>query len=131
MRRERQPGGFAFDNFDGRSLQAAGVVEFRNAVVDLVTRDHEKDRILPDADNNRTRFTLLEVFRPLDGSMLTRRDVAAHALFVLHHAAVGSKVNPALIRITGDNQTSSAYEASAVQFVNKWDRKLEKIDVIA
>src|SRR4030095_12726725 len=33
MRRERQPGGFAFDNFDGRSLQATGVVEFRNAVV--------------------------------------------------------------------------------------------------
>src|SRR5262245_54652170 len=28
VRRERQPGGFTFDNFDGRPLQTAGVVEF-------------------------------------------------------------------------------------------------------
>src|SRR6516164_5261870 len=50
LSRKRQARGLTLDDFYGRSFQTAGVVEFRNAVIDLVTRDHEKDRILADAD---------------------------------------------------------------------------------
>src|SRR6266436_2733643 len=118
LSREGQAGGLTLDDFNGRSFQTTSVIEFRNAVVDLVTRDHEKDRILTDADNDRAGLTFLEVFRPLDGSMFPRGDVATHALFVLHHAAVGAEVDPSLFRISGDDETCGADKASAVQFVN-------------
>src|SRR4029077_10814324 len=62
LSRKGKAGGLTFDDFDGRSFQTAGVVEFRNAVIDLVTRGHEKDRILTDADDDRAGFTFFEVF---------------------------------------------------------------------
>src|SRR5581483_409192 len=53
VRRERQAGGLALADFDRRALESAGVVEFRHAVVDLVSGDHKEHRVLADTDDDR------------------------------------------------------------------------------
>ena len=63
--------------------------------------------------------------------MLAGRDVDVHALLVLHHAAVGAEVDPALVRVLGHHQTSRADVASAVQLVDERHRELEQVDVLA
>ena len=67
----------------------------------------------------------------LDAAVLAGRDVDVHARLVLHHAAVGAEVDPALVRVLGHHQAARADVASAVQLVDERHRKLEQVDVVA
>src|SRR3972149_400945 len=68
LRRERKPGRLALDDFDRRPLEAAGIVELGDTVVDLVPGDHKEDRVLAHRDDDRTRFPLVEIFLALDAT---------------------------------------------------------------
>src|ERR1044072_9536981 len=115
----RKSRGFAFDHFDRRALQSSGIIEFGNAVVDLVSRHHEEHRVLADGDDHRTRFAALEIFVALNAAVLARRNVQSHAVLVVHHAAVSAEVYPSFVRITRRDQTGSTDKATAVQLMHK------------
>src|SRR5690348_10008217 len=102
---ERQAGGLALADFDRRTLESAGVVEFRHAVVDLVAGNHEEHRVLADADDDGARLALLEPLTALDRAVLSGRDVKPHAVLIVHHAAVGAEIDPTFVRVLGDDET--------------------------
>src|SRR4029079_467442 len=127
---ERKPGGFSFDHFDRLAFQSPGVIEFRNAVVDLVSRDHEEHRILADGDNHRAGFAALEVLVALNAAVLARRNVQSHAVLVMYHAAVSAEVYPTFVRVTRRDQTGGTDKAAAVELMHERNGKFEQVDLV-
>src|SRR5581483_7115925 len=128
---KRQPGGFAFDDFDRRAFETAGVIEFRYAVVDLVAGNHEQHRILADGDDHGAALAALEIFIALNAAVFARRDVKTHGVLVVHHAAVGAEVDPAFIGIARGHQAGGADEPAAVELVHKRHGEFQQIDLVA
>src|SRR5712692_7694596 len=122
--RERKSGYLTLNDLDRAPLESAGVIELGDAVVDLVARDHEEDRVLTDGNDNRAGLSLLEPFTALNGAMLSRRDVERHTVLVVDHAPVGAEVHPTFFRIFRNDQTGGADETAAVELMHERNREL-------
>ncbi len=90
-----------------------------------------QQRIDAEAGDHGTGFSLVEIFLPLDASMLSRGNIHAHSVSTMHHYTIAADIDPTFVRISRDDDIAGADVSAAVSFVPEWDRKLEKIDIIS
>ena len=90
-----------------------------------------QQRIDTKTSHHRTGLALFEVFRAVHASVLSWRDVHAQCVAVVHHDAIATHVDPAVVGIAGDDHVAGADISTTVPFVPKGNRKLEEIDIVA
>src|SRR5262249_40884884 len=76
-------------------------------------------------------LTALEILVPVDASVLALGDLAADRAAVIDLGTIGAKIEPALVRILGDDAVGSADEARLVKLMMPRHREFEHIDGIA
>src|SRR5262249_42750908 len=87
-----------------------------------------QQRILATQDHHLHRLAALKVLVAVDTSVLALGDLAADRLAVIDLGAIGAEVEPALIRIPGDDAICGADEARLVELMMPRYREFEHID---
>src|SRR5258706_15852263 len=128
---DRQSGKFPGNHFDRFALETANGIELAPAVGFRSRRDHMQQWIDTETAYHRTGFALVKIFLPVQPAMLSRRDVHAHGIAVVHHDPVTADVDPTFVGIAGDYHVTGANVTPAVALVPARHGKFEKIDVVA
>src|SRR6266542_490396 len=93
----------AENNIKGFSSDAASIVVLRGTPSDLLSRSHNQQRVVAEADRYRKGPSLIEVLLAHDPAMFTRRNIQGERIAVVHHDAITTEVDPAFVDIAGDH----------------------------
>jgi len=88
-------------------------------------------RIDTKTSHHRAGLALFEIFRAVHASVFSWRDVHAQGVAVVHHNAIATHVDPAVVGIAGDDHMAGADISATVPFVPNGNWKLEEINVVA
>ncbi len=126
---KRQAGDLALDEIVGPPPDAAAVIVFRVAELDGIARGQEQQRILTDAQDDRTGLPLLEIFFHVHAPVLAGgRHEKPDGFLVMHHGAIGAEIQPAFVGIPRDRDAGGADESAAVELMHFRHGELEHID---
>ena len=102
---------------------AAGMREFRYAVIHLVARGQEEERVVAAADHDRAWLAGPKIFLADLPAVLARRHPQPHGIAVVDHDAIGADIDPFGVGVAHDDEIARADVAAAVELVQKRHRK--------
>src|SRR4030095_3610080 len=93
----------ADDNVKRFSSDAPGIVVLRSTPRDLLSRSHNQQGIVTEADGHGKRSSLIEILLAHDPPMFSRRNIQSERIAVVHHNAVATEVDPTFVDVTGNH----------------------------
>src|SRR5690606_19677463 len=84
--------------------------------------------VIAEGDGDRARFAAGERFLQVEAAVLALVDLDADEVRAMNHAAVGAQVDPALLRIAGDDGAAGAQVATAIQLVPADGGEAQEVD---
>src|SRR4029077_19813869 len=91
------------DDLKRFSSDPAGIVVLRSTPSDLLSRSHDQQRIVTEADGHGERPPLIEILLAHDPAMFPRRNIQSERIAVVHHDAVATEVDPTFVNIASDH----------------------------
>src|SRR5262245_6987825 len=129
--RNRQARVFAFDDLDGKTLNAYDPVVFAHAIRHFKPARQIDQWVLPERNRDFAWLAPGKILLAHDAALLAGRDVEAERIFIVNHHSVGSEIDPALIGVARDVNRARADVTPAVKLVPLRRRKLPHVDVFA
>src|SRR4029450_8170034 len=93
----------AEDNLKRFSSDASSIVVLRGTPRDLLSRSHNQQRIVTEADRYGKNFSLIEILLAHDPPMFSRRNIQSERIAIVHHDAVTTEVDPTFVDVAGDH----------------------------
>ena len=114
----------------------AGKTALEGKLFNVIRNSHpsgeEMGRINTNNDRYRARLALSKILGALDVALFAIRAHDAQGLAVMHHAAIGTGVDAAIIEVAGDNTTGSSDIAATIELMmNRHRDQLLNINIIA
>ena len=128
-RRNGQAGVFAFDHLHRMALKAAHPLVLRHAVRHFHATSEIEQRIVPERNRQLTGLAAREIFVAHNAPLLPRRNEKSQRVAIVHHHAISSQVDPALVGIPRDVHRAGADVAPAIELMPLRTGEFEHVNV--